>query len=505
MAATARRRITLDKIHKYAGLVAALWMAVLAVTGMMQLNRQGWDWLWASGPALDESHAGHDDKNLWRYHKIDPANPATRVAGGAAGAFLSENGGKGWTRLPFGDAPIRNVQAMEPVAGPDGWTVYVGTSDGVWRLDRATKRFVPRGLQGKMVNSLSVEGDRIIAAVRMSQMFQRALDPNKMAWEPVKLAPLPADAGASSIDLGRMLQDIHVGRGLFGGMIDMILWNLIALGLFLMAATGLAYWGFMRWCNRARKRPKEARPSSDAMKRAQKGIQWSFRVHAMIIGIVLAPFLLLVFITGIYQDHRGDVQMMFRKMTVPSAILPPAYRAGAGWQGQVMNVALAKDGGGELLAIGNRRGMFVSRDMGQSWSHEAGFKGPAMRMRKIGGTLYVPGRMMRRVQVRRDDGWQTLDVPKMVVMINEMSAGPDGSIWWTRDRNVFKTTLAGQMRGKMLHNPPKLGYLPWASFAAELHEGSLISKQWKWINDLFALLGITLVVTGFLRWRKRKW
>ena len=43
MAATARRRITLDKIHKYAGLVAALWMAVLAVTGMMQLNRQGWD------------------------------------------------------------------------------------------------------------------------------------------------------------------------------------------------------------------------------------------------------------------------------------------------------------------------------------------------------------------------------------------------------------------------------------------------------------------------------
>ena len=187
-----RRRITLDKIHKYAGLVAALWMAVLAVTGMMQLNRQGWDWLWASGPALDESHAGHDDKNLWRYHQIDPANPATRVAGGAAGAFLSENGGKGWTRLPFGDAPIRNVQAMEPVAGPDGWTVYVGTSDGVWRLDRATKRFVPHGLQGKMVNSLSVEGDRIIAAVRMSQLFQRALDPDKMAWEPVKLAPLAA-------------------------------------------------------------------------------------------------------------------------------------------------------------------------------------------------------------------------------------------------------------------------------------------------------------------------
>lgn len=505
MAGAARRRITLDKVHKYAGLVAVLWMAVLAVTGMMQLNRQGWDWQWASGLALDEASAGHDDKNLWRYHQIDPGNPTTRVAAGAAGAFISQDGGASWTRLPFGTRAIRNVQALEPVVGAGGWTVFAGTSDGVWLLDTAAKRFVPQGLQGQMVNSVSVEGERIIAAVRMSQLFQRALDPDKIAWEPVKLAPLPADAGASSVDLGRLLQDIHVGRGLFGGMIDMFLWNLVALGLLLMAVTGLAYWAFMRWCNRARKRPKDARPSSEAMKRAQKGIQWSFRIHAMIIGIVLAPFLLLVFITGIYQDHRGDVQMMFRKMTVPSAILPPAYRASSGWQGQVMNVALARDASGDLLAIGNRRGMFVSRDMGRSWSHEASFKGPAMRLRKIGGALYVPGRMMRRVQVRRDDGWQTLDVPKMVVMINEMSAGPGGSIWWTRDQSVFKTTADGQMRGKMPHSPPKLGYLPWASFAAELHEGSLISKQWKWINDLFALLGITLVVTGFLRWRKRKW
>ena len=504
MATTARRRITLDKIHKYAGLVAALWMAVLAITGMMQLNRSNWEWLWTSGLALNESHAEHDDKNLWRYHQIDPANPDIRVVAGAAGAFLSENDGKSWSRLPFGKKPIRNVQALEAVSRPEGWTVYAGTNDGVWKLDLSTERFVPQGLQGRIVNSVSAEGELIIAAVRMSQLYQRALAADKMGWTPVPLAPLPPDAGASKVDLGRLLQDIHVGRGLFGGMVDMLLWNVIAFGLFLMASTGLAYWGFMRWCSRARKRPKEKRPSADAMKRAQKGIQWSFRIHSMIIGIVLAPFLLLVFITGIYQDHRADVQMMFRKINVPSVILPPAYRAGSGWQGQVMNVALAKDENGDLLAIGNRRGMFVSRDLGQSWSHEASFKGPAMRLRKIGGALYVPGRMMRRVQVRNADGWQTLNVPKMVVMVNEMSAGPNGAIWWTRGSDIFRTTLDGEMRGKMKHSAPTLGYLPWASFAAELHEGSLISKQWKWVNDLFALLGITLVVTGFLRWKKRR-
>jgi uncharacterized iron-regulated membrane protein len=109
------------------------------------------------------------------------------------------------------------------------------------------------------------------------------------------------------------------------------------------------------------------------------------------------------------------------------------------------------------------------------------------------------------VQVRHDQGWHTLEVPKPVVMVNEMSPGPNGTIWWTRGDTIFRTSLDGQMRGKGENLVPRLGYLPWASFAAELHEGALIWAQWKWVNDLVALLGMTLVFTGFLRWRKRRW
>src|SRR5690606_26243476 len=116
--------------------------------------------------------------------------------------------------------------------------------------------------------------------------------------------------------------------------------------------------------------------------------------------------------------------------------------------------------GGELLAIANRRGMFISRDDGRSWTREDSFKGPAMRLRKIAGHLYVPGRMMRRVQVRRDGVWQTLDVPPAVVFVNEMSAAPDGMIWWTRGDTIFRTSADGQIRGKMAHQAPALGYLP---------------------------------------------
>jgi hypothetical protein len=196
--------------------------------------------------------------------------------------------------------------------------------------------------------------------------------------------------------------------------------------------------------------------------------------------------------------------MAFNQIGVPSFLLTPSYR-GSGWMGQLNNVALASDDLGPFIAIGNRRGMFVSRDLGASWQREASFVGPAMRLRKIDDALYVPGRMVRRVQVRREGEWTELKVPPPVVMINEMSAGPRGTIWWTRGEEGFRTNSDGQMRGKFEHAPPKLGYLPWASFATELHKGALISSQWKWVNDIVALLGILLVITGFMRWRKRKW
>lgn len=506
MTAMPRRRVTLNDIHKWAGLAAALWLAVLAVTGMMQVNRQQWRWQWASGPAMSEAAAAGDDKYLWRFQQVNPADPSARVAAGAAGAFLTSDGGKSWHRLTFSGEPIRNVSALEPGMIRGRWTVYAGTDHGVWRLDAASRRMMAAGLQGQEVNSLSVDGDHIAAAVGMSRLFSARLSSggDLLNWTPITLAPLPSDARAGRVDLGRLLQDIHVGRGLFGGMIDKALWNLFALGLFLLSFTGFAYWAIMRWCRRARLRPKAQRPASNTMRKAQRAIQWSFRVHAMVVGVVLALPLLLIFITGIYQDHRHDLQTAFRGIAVPDFLLPPAYR-GDGWRGQVMNVALASDAAGPFLAIGNRRGMFISRDRGRSWAREGSFKGPAMRIRKIGGELYVPGRMMRRVQVRRGGIWREMPVPKPVVMANELSEGPGNTIWWTRGDTTFSTDATGEMLGKTSNRLPTLGYLPWASFAAELHEGALISRHWKWVNDLAGLLGIALVITGFLRWRKRKW
>ena len=80
-----------------------------------------------------------------------------------------------------------------------------------------------------------------------------------------------------------------------------------------------------------------------------------------------------------------------------------------------------------------------------------------------------------------------------------------GMLWWQRGGKIFRTTVDGEARGVMPHSPPRIGYLPWGSFFTELHKGALFSSKWKWVNDLFALMGIALVITGFLRWLKRRW
>lgn len=495
--------VMVGKIHKWAGLVAALWLAVLAVTGLMQLHRQEWSWLWTSGPALDESIVSDDDKQLWRHHQVDPRNPRMRVASGAAGAWLSRDGGKQWQRLAFGTHLQRNVLALETTDVDGRWTVYAGTNDGVWRMDAAGSRMLPAGLQGQAVGSLSTEGQRLLAEVDGSRLYLGVQGGNAVAWSAVALGPL-GHVSPAAVDLGRFLQDIHVGRGLFGERVDHVLWTVSAVGLLLLCLTGVLYWASLRWQTQSRKRPKEKRPTPQALRRAQDILRWTFRGHAMVIGIALALPLLIIFLTGLYQDHRTDLQMRFRQIQVPSALLPPSYR-GSDWHGQIGNVGLGRDDAGEFMAIGNRRGVFISRDAGATWQRDKGFMGPAMRMRSVGGELFVPGRMMRRVQVRRDGHWQVLQVPPPVVMANELSAGPGGMLWWQRGGKIFRTTVDGEARGVMPHSPPRIGYLPWGSFFTELHKGALFSSKWKWVNDLFALMGIALVITGFLRWLKRRW
>jgi hypothetical protein len=196
--------------------------------------------------------------------------------------------------------------------------------------------------------------------------------------------------------------------------------------------------------------------------------------------------------------------MIARRVVVPAVLTPPAYRL-QGWRGRIDSIGLASGRQGDVLLMGTRMGVFASVDGGATFTADRGFLGPAMRMRRIGDQVIVPGRMMRRIQVRTAEGWSLLKTPPPVVMANEMTLGADGRVLWQRGDKVFATSAEGRARGVETHIPPQLDYTPWAVLASKVHDGAIISQQWKWVNDVAALLGILLIITGFLRWRKRIW
>lgn len=479
-------------------------MLILSVTGIMLVNHGEWAWLWTGGLPLDEKIASNDDKKMWRHMQIDPTNSDVRITSGSAGAWLTTNAGTDWSRLSFGDEPWKNVQSLVAAYFDDTWTILAGTNDGLWETTLQHKQFRAVGLQGKTVNSIAVNDAKIIVALEMSTLQSGVRTGDTFDWKPLTMSPMPVEEHPTKLDLGRYLQDLHVGRGLFGNKFDSYLLNVTGIGLLILSVTGFAHWLILRYNNTLRRKLGANSRTSLKLTRMVKLLRWCYRTHAMLVGIVLIPLLMLQFLTGIYQDHRGALMPSFRSISIPTLLQTPSYRK-EGWTGQVNNVAFGKDQNGEFLAIGNRRGVFISRDNAASWQAETQFTGPAMRVRQVGDGMLVPGRMVRRVQARNDGQWATLDVPAPVVMINEVSEGPDDTLWWTRGENIFITSLTGEMRQRVANNQPKLGYVPWGMLAVELHRGTLLSSQWKWINDIFACLGVALLISGFMRWRKRRW
>jgi hypothetical protein len=47
---------------------------------------------------------------------------------------------------------------------------------------------------------------------------------------------------------------------------------------------------------------------------------------------------------------------------------------------------------------------------------------------------------------------------------------------------------------------PRADIVPIYTIATRLHTGALFWKEWKWINDAFALAGLILLGTGLARW-----
>ena len=80
----------------------------------------------------------------------------------------------------------------------------------------------------------------------------------------------------------------------------------------------------------------------------------------------------------------------------------------------------------------------------------------------------------------------------------------DHLAWRNQDRLILSDDLGREVGRQPLSQPQDAG-VPWFNWMRQLHTGALFWSEWRWVNDVFALLAVALVVTGLIRWWHRKW
>ncbi|MCC3243785.1 PepSY domain-containing protein [Methylocystis sp. WRRC1] len=537
-------------IHKWAGLIGAAWLAVLGLTGFF-LNNDDWrslqqvttpHWLVSDSVSMNAA------RNVVRYLQIDPNDATRRLAAGPRGLWRSDDGGANWRATQFKDNAHPQVFAIE--ADPAlGWKrLWIGTDMGLFATTDRGETAEIAGLAGERVTALAqgATPNEMLGVIDKSRVFR--FDPELASRaEILDIAPLPDEARPLGVRLHRFVRSIHFGRGLFEEKTSRLLNDLGGLGMLILAMTGLLYWGFGKWWRVQAK--AGVRGMSPEAKRATTS--WLYRIHGATLGLIAAPVLLYLALTGIVVDHDQELGGLLRSISTPTALLTPAFRLNS-WDRHIDAIVGYPDAPG-TFSVGNFLGMFTTADDGKTWARESNADGQpiggANRMRRIGDRVVIMSGMGSTAIIRGDDyafheaalapadpgmgermdrgsgreqgagsggmrpqGASPSARPMSMSMgafsrgfaPSDVTAFEGGLLWRTSAKLVF-TSLDGA-RLKMFEptNPDSPG-VPMFMWLRSIHTGALFWSEWRWVNDIFATFALFLIGTGLIRWWRQKW
>jgi hypothetical protein len=326
------------------------------------------------------------------------------------------------------------------------------------------------------------------------------------------------------------------------------------LGMFILSLTGLLYWGLPKyWKHKARKAkaanaPLENRAENEARRATKKAtIVWLFRMHSATIGIVSVVMLLYLSVTGILLGHGRELLGLMRMVKVPQAYLTPAFGM-TSWDGWIDSV-VAYPGAGGVFTVGTRIGMFTTADGGETFAREDDAKGApvrsASRLRRIGERVFNSNGMAGASTIRADsEPTERLAAPdqsmdammaKMMEAFKKRAAGaPDANmpampkkklgmggmegmfmptdvtqfgdrLFWKSGNKLFATDMNGRSLETVEVSQPEDPGATWFHWLLRLHMGTIFWSEFKWINDVFAILAMFLTFTGLIRWWRKKW
>lgn len=523
-------------IHKWAGLAAFAWLAVLGVTGFL-MDHDDWRWMqqgkvpaWLTPVDLTEFAA----RSVVRYHQIDPKAPSDRVAGGPRGLWASGDGGENWTATAFADGDHPQIFGVTPDPAMGWGRLWFATDNGLYKSIDKGATAAPAGLAGEHVTSVAASDrpDQLFVVVDRSKVLRYGTQDGKI--EEIALSPLDENTRPPQVDLIHFVHDLHFGRAFFDPLTSLIMNDIGGLGMFVLSITGLLYWALPKYW----KSQKAAARTSKAAKKAT--ITWLFRLHSSTIGIASVVMLLYLSVTGVLLGHGRELLMWMRSVQVPQAYLTPAFGM-TSWDGWIESI-VGYPGAPGVFTIGSRIGMFTTADGGETFAREEDANGrpvvAAARLRRIGDKVLVANGMAGPSTIRPDDSAQEIiAAPEKSRMLGVGGPGmgarppmpPDGAkkkmgmggmegmfmptdvtqvgdrLLWKSGNKFFVTDEAGKSLESFEVRQPKDEGAPWFNWILRLHMGTIFWSEWKWINDVFAICVVFLSLTGLVRWWRKKW
>jgi hypothetical protein len=284
---------------------------------------------------------------------------------------------------------------------------------------------------------------------------------------------------------------------------------------------------------------------------------WLYRIHGATLGLIAAPILLYLVLTGIVVNHDQELGGLLRSISTPTALLTPAFRLNS-WDRRIDAIVGYPNAPG-TFSVGNFLGMFTTADDGKTWARESNADGQpingANRMRRIGDRVVIMSGMGSTAIIRGDDyafheaalapegpgsgmgagmgkrmdrgagreqgaasgnmGPQGASPPTRPMSMNMGPAARgfapsdvtafDGGLLWRTGAKLVVTSLDGA-RLEMIEptNPDSPG-VPMFMWLRSIHTGALFWSEWRWVNDIFATLALFLIGTGLIRWWRQKW
>ncbi len=485
-----RHRLTAHRLHRWAGLGAGLWLAVLGLSGFV-LDHHDWMCLWQSGvpaawvPARIVHQA--EARRVQFYRFVDGHR---RLAGGRSGVWWSDDGGRHWEAIR-GSRGRRLPPVYQVLHDGDAW--LLATADGLWSLANHERVARPWRFSGRAVTALAPrDARRLWVVLERSELWSLA----KLSGvaERVPLPEVPRAALPPGVDLSRLMHDLHFGRGLFRAPWSLLWSDAAGLGMVILPLSGFLYWWLPR---RFRARRRAGQPVSSAWRR--QSMRWLYRLHGPLAGLLVVVPLIYLALTGVLLDHAAGLRPWMKSVHLFRNVLPPVYTLTA-WQGEIRAV-LGWPQQPDRVSLGTRLGLFTLEN--GNVKREALANGRAVFVWMVRQDAGVPalGGMGGPNHLWIDGRWQVQ--PRGAHMPSDVTRDLHGRLlWMTREGLRYRT--ADGYRTETASLPP-LEYVPWYAVIDGLHNGLLIHPQWKWMNDVFALLALLLAGTGLWRWWRVKW